>query len=147
LGNVSKRLFGLAPSAAQDATEALEVGSLMVIKPGGALGGHHSSRPRTVGRLAHNTIKRHSPATVSTMAAGIHTGASTHHHDHAITPVNLSVMNTIASRPLKPIPLEDELDWLGIESLLRHEHLVGNEAGHPPLRADGPNAAHSNSHG
>jgi hypothetical protein len=41
----------------------------------------------------------------STMHAGIHSGASTPHHGHAITPHNLSVINTIASNPQKLPPL------------------------------------------
>jgi hypothetical protein len=34
----------------------------------------------------------------------IHIGDSTHHHDQATTPHNLSVMNTIVRRPTKPTP-------------------------------------------
>lgn len=50
----------------------------------------------------------------------IQSGDSTHHHDHAITLVSLSVMNTMVSRPAKPIPplefdddamQEDYLRW------------------------------------
>jgi hypothetical protein len=31
-------------------------------------------------------------------------GASTHHHDHVIVPMSLSVMKTIVSNPRKPTP-------------------------------------------
>lgn len=43
------------------------------------------------------------------MMALIQIGDSTHHHDQAITFVNLSTMNTIVSSPTKPIPPDDEL--------------------------------------
>jgi len=37
-------------------------------------------------------------------------GDRTQNHDHAITFVNLSTINTIVSKPTKPIPLLDELE-------------------------------------
>jgi len=39
----------------------------------------------------------------------IHNGDSTHHHDQAIYPKSLRVINTMVSNPENPIPL-DELD-------------------------------------
>jgi len=36
---------------------------------------------------------------------GIHVGAKTHSHDHAITLVSLRTMKTRVSRPEKPTPL------------------------------------------
>lgn len=44
----------------------------------------------------------------TTIIAEIHSGDRTHHHDQSILPMSFSVMNTIASRPAKPMP--DELD-------------------------------------
>ncbi|AFB75900.1 hypothetical protein 2203_scaffold802_00024 [Bacteriophage sp.] len=40
----------------------------------------------------------------ATTATLIQSGDSTHHHDQAITCVSLSVINTMVSRPTKPIP-------------------------------------------
>lgn len=40
----------------------------------------------------------------STIAIGIHNGASIHNHDHAITLHNFRVMNMIVSNPQNPIP-------------------------------------------
>jgi hypothetical protein len=43
--------------------------------------------------------------TTATAIADIHSGASTHHHDQFIEPVNLRTINVIASSPENPIPL------------------------------------------
>ena len=46
----------------------------------------------------------------------IHSGLSTHHHDHAILPVSFKTIKTIVNSPTKPIPPDelglDELDIL-----------------------------------
>lgn len=52
------------------------------------------------------------PIISSPSARPIQSGESTHHHYQSIFPSSLSVMNTIARRPAKPIPLDDELDDL-----------------------------------
>jgi len=50
-------------------------------------------------------------STEQNIAAGIHNGDNTHHHDQAIYPVNFNVIKTIVSNPVKPIPpLEAEFD-------------------------------------
>ena len=55
--------------------------------------------------------KNTTPNMAVTSAKPPHNGAVTHHHDHAIYPVNFNVTNTIANKPKNPIPLElDELD-------------------------------------
>jgi hypothetical protein len=53
---------------------------------------------------------RYKPTITKTIPVVISDGLKTHHHDQSITPVNLSVTNTIVKRPTKPIP--DELDEL-----------------------------------
>lgn len=54
-----------------------------------------------------------------TIANGIQTGESTHHHDHEMTLVSLRTMNTMQSRPRKSIPpLWVEL-FVAIISLLK----------------------------
>jgi hypothetical protein len=50
------------------------------------------------------TTKRPIAAKPRRIANPIQSGDNTHHHDHAITPHNLSVMKTIASKPRKLIP-------------------------------------------
>jgi hypothetical protein len=40
----------------------------------------------------------------TTRSAEIHIGERTHHHDQSMNPVSLSVMNTIVSNPVNPIP-------------------------------------------
>ena len=55
----------------------------------------------------------------STMEIGIHSADNTHHHDQSILPISFKVMNTIVSRPQKPIP--DELE---------DEALIGKSFGH-----------------
>ena len=42
----------------------------------------------------------------------IQMGDSTHHQDQSIFPINLRTMNTMVSKPLNPMPLEDEDDLL-----------------------------------
>lgn len=39
-------------------------------------------------------------------------GDNIHHHDHVITPQSFKVINTMVSRPAKPIPPEELLDVL-----------------------------------
>lgn len=38
------------------------------------------------------------------IAKGAQMGASTHHHDQVMTLVSLRTMNTMQSRPIKPMP-------------------------------------------
>lgn len=42
-------------------------------------------------------------------AKGIHNGAVTHHHDHAITLHNFNTIKTIANKPQKLMPPPDDL--------------------------------------
>lgn len=51
-------------------------------------------------------------------AAGIHSGAKTHHHDHAIILHSFSTIKTIPSKPKNPIPLDDADDTLFIVVLI-----------------------------
>jgi hypothetical protein len=54
----------------------------------------------------------HSPTITiisSTRARGIHIGARTHHHDHAMHFVSFSTIKAIVSKPKKPIPAPEEL--------------------------------------
>lgn len=41
-----------------------------------------------------------------TIAAGIHNGDSTHHHDHVIKFVSFKTIKAIVNKPAKPIPPE-----------------------------------------
>jgi hypothetical protein len=45
----------------------------------------------------------------STKAIGIHIGARTHHHDHAMYFVSFNTTKAIVSKPQKPIPELEEL--------------------------------------
>ncbi len=48
------------------------------------------------------------------IAAPIHIGERTHHHDHPMKPVSFKVMKTMVSRPTNPMPPELEEDELDI---------------------------------
>jgi hypothetical protein len=78
------------------------------------------------------------------MAKLISRGDKTHHHDHAITPVSLSVMKTIVSSPTKPTPPEDELEsdimlFIEVVEIMGHKEAIGiavllNRAGQPRVQ-------------
>jgi len=54
----------------------------------------------------------HNPkiASISSIRAiGIHIGARTHHHDHAMHFVSFSTIKAIVSKPKKPMPALEEL--------------------------------------
>ena len=68
-----------------------------------------------------NIIKR----ITRTTANGIHRGERTHHHDHVIVPISLSVMKTIVNRPPKPIEPLVELPELLIIFLLYYGFIDG----------------------
>lgn len=46
---------------------------------------------------------------VNTRTIGIHIGARTHHHDHAMHFVSFNTTKAIVSKPQKPIPELEEL--------------------------------------
>ena len=49
-------------------------------------------------------------AIIAARLALIHIGESIHHHDQSIVSVSLSMMNTIVSKPVNPMPLDEDDD-------------------------------------
>lgn len=65
-------------------------------------------------------IKKTTRMIVHTNKMLIHTGDSTHHHDHVILPSSFSVIKISVSSPVKPIPLlcaDEELLMLAIQQI------------------------------
>lgn len=59
-------------------------------------------------------------STATSSTTPIHSGESTHIHDHVMYPVNFRPMNRMVKRPTNPIPpLELDEDELDILNLLR----------------------------
>jgi hypothetical protein len=52
--------------------------------------------------------------TASTIDSGIHVGARTQNHDHSMTLVSFSTMNTIVRSPKNPIPPDEDDDVFAI---------------------------------
>jgi hypothetical protein len=62
------------------------------------------------------------------IAAGIHIGDSTHHHDQAILPSNLRAINKIHKSPAKPIPPEVVLESLIMLFFYYHQNIPPHKA-------------------